>query len=321
MDGCLPVGSSIISPELMLQQIDVSVVTKHSSFVCKEAEHQPVYALALITLVVMAALYPLAIVTFLSARLRYMVQQSQRRESVKMVVLRAPCVRWKGSWCVRYSAGLCSPTCREPKRTPATRVNEKAQILGDESIFSRQATQVDDFTARKAFIVDSDDLVREADKDPYFAPLAGSELLPSGFYFMQLNQITAVILSISFTYLDGYEYAWWRFLLNSVAILGLLGLLVTTKPYRETESFSLHVQISLLLVSYIVTLTGFIGILSSPPGPGILPGNLNSTANYTLLGEASISSGSTMDAWLPPKMNDTSPVPLTEATNVRPSLQ
>jgi hypothetical protein len=73
-----------------------------------------------------------------------------------------------------------------------------------------------------------------------------------------------LLLSISLTYLDQYQHAWQRFALNSATILGLLGLLFTTKPYRKTERFSAHVQISLLVVSYLVTLTGFTGTLSAP---------------------------------------------------------
>jgi hypothetical protein len=193
------------------------------------------------------------------------------------------------------------------------RVRDNAHTFGDESIFSREATLVGDSIAKKTLLVDSNDFIRKADKDPYFAPLAGSELLPSGFYFMQLSQMTAVILSISLTYLDGYEYAWWRFALNSVAVLGLLGLLLTTEPYRKIESFSLHVQISLLVVSFMVTLTGFVGTLSSSSGHGIGTGSLNSNANYAFLGEASSSVGSSMNA--------TSSLSSTDATNVRPSLQ
>jgi hypothetical protein len=149
------------------------------------------------------------------------------------------------------------------------------------------------------------------DEDPYFAPLAGNELLPSSFYFMPISQLMAVIFSVSLIYLDGYEYAWWRFVLNSVAILGLLGLLFTTKPYRKVESFSLHVQISLLVVSYMVTLTGFTGTLSTPSDFGAHPRSMNFSTNYTLIGQAS--------SPLNTSMNATSSLPLT-GTHARPSV-
>jgi hypothetical protein len=308
IDGCLSIGTSIISPKLTFRQIDVSVVSKHSSFVCGEAEHQQVYTLASVTIIAMTALYPLIIVTFLSARLRHMVQRFKSQEPVKMLLLRPPCAQLKGSWCARYSVGRCSQTSREPTRTPLVRVRDDEHTFGNESIFSREATSVGNSIVKKSFIVDSEDFIREADNDSYFAPLAGSELLPSGFYFMQLGQMTAVILSVSLTYLDGYERAWWRFALNSVTILGFLGLLFTTKPYRE--SFSMHVQTSLLVVSYMVTLTGFIGTLSSPPRAGIRPSNLNSTL-----------SRQTLTASLPLSMNVTSWFSLTEATHAQPSLR
>jgi hypothetical protein len=131
IDGCLADGNSVSSPELKLRHIDVMIVSKHSKFVCGKAEHRRVHALAWVTLFAIAVIYPLAIVTFLSARLRYMVQQSRQDKPVQLVVLRRPCVRWKGSCCVRYSVGLCSRTCREPKRTPIKHINNDAQTLSD----------------------------------------------------------------------------------------------------------------------------------------------------------------------------------------------
>jgi hypothetical protein len=170
-------------------------------------------------------------------------------------------------------------------------------------------------------VIDLDDFIRGADDDPYFAPFAGGELLPSSFYFMQLSQLTAIILSVSLTYLDGYERVWWRFVLNLVAILGLVSLLLTTKPYRKIESFSMHVQSSLLLVSYMVTLTRLTGTLSSPQPSGILLSNMNSTANDTFIGQASAALNSSLDTTSSRSVNITSPFALTEAANLHLLMQ
>jgi hypothetical protein len=139
-------------------------------------------------------------------------------------------------------------------------------------------------------VMNSGECIEEADADPYFSPLAEKELLPSSFYFMQLSQVLALSLSISLTYLGRYQYAWYRFAFNSATILGLLTLLFTTKPYRRTERFSAHVQISLLIVSYLVTFTGFTEALSSPEkAPSILIGtDVNATANTAYLKPESV---------------------------------
>jgi membrane associated rhomboid family serine protease len=112
--------------------------------------------------------------------------------------------------------------------------------------------------------VDSSACIEDVDGDPFFTPLANDELLPSSFYFIQLSQVTALLLSISLTYFSKDSFASSRLVINSVALLGLLALLISTRPYRKAELFSMHIQISLIIVAYLVTLTGFASAFISP---------------------------------------------------------
>jgi hypothetical protein len=258
--GCS--GQAPVSSALMHQLIPVSVVSKYPGFVCGEAEHGVARNVAVITLILMT-IYSLVASTALYIRLRKIVRRLSKTGNQEHIIL-CSCVHRKGLWCIR--------------RQESSVVNEPVQQKDITLFLTRNRSAIGD--KEKYSVVNSDVCIKEADADPYFAPLAQKELLPSAFYFTQFNQALALLLSISLTYLDQLHHAWSRLSLNSLTILGLLALLFMIKPYRPSEKFSAHVQTSLLVLSFLVTLTGFMGTLSSP---NIRSSSIvaNATANAT----------------------------------------
>jgi hypothetical protein len=253
---------SAISPEILRRVIPVSVVSKYPGFVCGESDHRRARSMAVFVVLLMALFFPFMMVSLLYRRLRRLAHEFF--SPLRPRIIRRPCTRWKGSLCIRFSAGLCFESCREKPRISVGMIKKNSDvdvvdIEGKSPSVSRQPG------GAPLDIAYNEEFVDMADTDPFFGPLVEKEFLPSTFYFRQLNHMLALILSISLTYLDGYENAWDRLLLNSFAILGLLGLLLTTKPYRKAVAFSAHVQVSVLFLSYLVTLTGFTGTLSSMP--------------------------------------------------------
>jgi hypothetical protein len=274
-------------PTAVLQQlISVSVVSKYPGFVCGEAEHRVARIMAIVTLVFVTVIYPLVTSTFLYIRLRQIVKRLKETGKGEHILLH-PCLRRKGSGCINQSTvRQGSSVVGQPTYRPGA-----ASKKQDAALFTRNPSADNE---AKYGVVNSDPCINEADADPYFEPLAETVLLPSGFYFMQLHQVLAFSLSISLTYLDQLQHAWWRLCLNSLTILGLLALLFITKPYRPSEKFSAHVQISLLALTYFVALTGFTGTLSSPnirPSSMLANATSNATAAVTQLEVQSSSPG------------------------------
>jgi hypothetical protein len=124
--------------------------------------------------------------------------------------------------------------------------------------------------------------------------------MPSSFYFMEIQQVSTFLLSISLGYFTAPNYAWERLAVNSVAILGFLALLITTQPFRKGEEFGRNVQYSLLCLAYMVTMTGFFGHLSfvssnSNKFDGV---SGNSSINSTVAYSVSLATTTTVIAWL-----------------------
>jgi hypothetical protein len=227
----------ITSTDILLRVIEVSVVSKYPNIVCGEAEHRAAQLLALITLIVIGAALPICSFAGLTSRLYHSASASKTQ-----VMLRVPCSQWRQSPCVRCATKCAGKSSKPDSIKVSSRSSEQSAGAGPG--------------------VDSPECIAELDQDQYFGPIASTEFLPSSFYFMQLNWVVALSLSISLTYLGGNGDAWWRLILNSVSLLGILALIHTTNPYRKEEAFSSRIQTSLLVVAYLVTLTGVAGSLS-----------------------------------------------------------
>jgi hypothetical protein len=265
---------TVPSTGVLAQLVSASLVSSYPQNICREGDHKPVYILAVFTLCFLVAVYPVVSFALLNNNLNFLLKPFWRsqmdpefdsggknddylydagltrdehavrhwRRNGPWCWLIRPCSRWRQSCCVRYGLGLCIDFS-EADRTPS---NDRVTLMLERRI------------------VDSMECIAEVDGDPYFTPQVSKTYVPTGFYFVYLHQFVLLVLSLSGTYLNGPREVWWRLGVNSVAILGLCGLLLTSEPYRKNDTFSAHAQISMLLVAYIITLAGVSGSASAP---------------------------------------------------------
>jgi hypothetical protein len=314
--SCSSDGSAVKSLSVLRQMIPVSVVTKYPGFVCGEAGHKKARAFAMVTLVFLGALYPASSGLFLYARLRHVMHQAfgDAEGSKGGSIVRRPCAHWRRSWCVRpFATAACMPPCRKPSKKLVPNSDDDYSVTYSKKPNGNpraELSQTHRPRTRSLLLVDTPPCIAAADNDKYFNVLSNQEFSPSSFYFMQLNHIVAFLLSLSLAYLGGRADAWKRLAFNSAIILGYLCLIFTTKPYRKEERFGAHVQISILLVSYLVTITGFAGSFSSvssgvaPAGSflGIATGGSaisgsNSSSIITIANNSSAVVGNNTGAW------------------------
>jgi hypothetical protein len=232
-----------LPPFLYKAVLSVSVLTSNPNIVCQESIHRSAHTLALWTIVVVVLVYPLASFALLLARLNWRVliqrrrkKKAQRKETVqhknaRIRLLRTPCALLGVT--LRCECWSCCPSVSRS----ATR-----SLL---SVSHEPTAEVDSLPS-----------------DPLFRAFAGSIFVPSCFYFLQLGQISNFLLAVSLVYLREPRLAGPRLAANSSVLLGMICLFITTKPFKASEVYSGYVQISLLFLSFFVTLTGFVSDLA-----------------------------------------------------------
>jgi Na+-transporting methylmalonyl-CoA/oxaloacetate decarboxylase gamma subunit len=221
-------ASCLADPLYQEQLVPVSVATKYQYYVCGESAHGKIQPLAK-TVLVVCAVFPLVCIGLVTYRLRvHFIEQYQRvpAGSVLSVPFGLLYKRLRGRKCCKRSASVLSGAFNDARG---------AQIPTSD-------------------LVDSLHSVR---RDPYLAFFTGGEYRPSAFYFSSLLLAANFLLSLSFNVLSNNPSS--RFALTfSVLLFMLLGIL-WTRPFGRTEQFGFVVQMSLLGVAMLVSLTDMVG--------------------------------------------------------------
>jgi hypothetical protein len=282
----------------------VSLSSKYPDYVCEEGAYSSAQALAKITILCLAGVYPIFCFFFLWLRLRWRYQRFLHSSTLVVSkssgyerLMRVPCSQLHRTCCCERISYCTRSAQRKMMKDETIKLPPRG--VCDKLTCSRRPLQTNDSnTASDARILERMDL------DLYFSPLVGKEFLPSSYYFVQLNQVVTVVLSLSLVYLDNPSQAWARVILTSFIILGMVGLIVSTKPYRSEEEFGSDIQIAALCISFLVTLTGFFASLtdSTTPGTGLVSNILpvdsrNMTGNVTL--SAIVEIPSEPNKWVP----------------------
>jgi hypothetical protein len=221
-------ASCLADPSHQEQLLPVSVATKYPYYVCGESAHGKIQPLATIVLVV-CAVFPLVCIGLVTYRMRvHFIKQ----------YLRAPA----GS-VLSVPFGLVYEWFKGRKRCKGS-----ASVISGASNGTR-VTQLS-----TSDLVDSLHSIR---RDPYLAFFTGGEYRPSAFYFSSLLLIANFLLSLSFNVLSNNASG--RFALTLLVLLFMLLAIIWTRPFRHTEQFGFVVQISLLGVAMLVSLTDVVG--------------------------------------------------------------
>jgi hypothetical protein len=220
--------------------IPVSIVTHHPSYVCNEGPHRIARVLAIWTVVLLAGAYPLS--AFLVVLLRMNILGKHVAPGAMGCPVRPPFV----------SGGL------QRARVACSFSRRSRKLLTSKAVSGGTASQ-----SRKAEVMDLDPRVAS---DPYLAPFTGGEYLPSMFYFIMVNYFVNLILSISAAYLNKAADYKARFAVNFVTLFVAILMVLSSMPYKQKDSYSFYVQLSLLGVAILVCITDVVGSSNSHQG-------------------------------------------------------